>query len=295
MIRLVIDGKRVAARKSETVLEAAKRAGIKIPTLCYHPDLEPYGGCRLCIVEVKGIKSPMTACTLPVQTGMEIRTKTPKLVALRRFTLQLILSEHPQSCLICRQKEECKDYQHCIEKASITTGCKFCPRNGKCELQKVIDEIGLSEIDFPFEHRDLAVERFDPFFDRDYNLCILCGRCTRVCQDQRGAATLDFHHRGPKTLVGTAFRLSHLETNCQFCGACVDVCPTGALADRFGRWQEMPERSTSSVCLLCSIACSIRANVSSEVIAGIEPDRNPLCVRGRFGVAPLVQHPGRAL
>src|SRR4030042_1877123 len=294
-VKIKIDGKTINAKKNETVLEAASRAGIKIPTLCDHHELEPYGGCRLCIVEVKGIKNPLTACTLPVKTGMEIKTISPKLNALRRFTLQLILSEHPPSCFICQKKDECSDYQHCIEKVSITTGCKFCPKNGRCELQRVIEEIGLKEVNFGFEYRNQEIERFDPFFDLDYNLCILCGRCTRACQDLRGAATLDFHHRGPRTLVGTAFGLSHLEANCQFCGVCVDVCPTGALADRFSRWQGIPERSAITTCIICNIACSIKANIKKDEIIGIEPNGDQLCVRGRFGIAPMVQPPMRAI
>ncbi|KPK68697.1 hypothetical protein AMJ87_11530, partial [candidate division WOR_3 bacterium SM23_60] len=293
MIRLTIDNKRVTAKRGETVLELALRKGIYIPTLCYHKDLTTYGGCRLCIVEVKGWPNPVTACTLPVKDGMVIKTDTPRLKKLRTFSLQLILSEHPHACLICDREEECAQYQECIQKSSITFGCKFCSSNGDCELQDLIDRLGIKEIPYAFSYRQLDVEKSDPFFERDYNLCILCGRCVRACQERRDAHILDFIHRGPQTLVGTAFGLSHLEVGCQFCGACVDVCPTGALRERYSMWAGLPERSVRSTCGLCSIGCSLKINVGKKGIINSVPDRDELCVRGRFGIAPIVHHPKR--
>ncbi len=293
MIRLTIDDKRVTAKRGETVLEVAQRKGIYIPTLCYHKDLSAYGGCRLCIVEVKGWPNPVTACTLPVEDGMVIKTDTPRLKKLRTFSLQLILSEHPHACLICDREEECAQYQECIQKSSITFGCKFCSSNGDCELQDLIDHLGIKEIPYEFTYRQLDVEKSDPFFERDYNLCILCGRCIRACQEKRGAHILDFIHRGPRTLVGTAFGMNHLEIGCQFCGACVDVCPTGALRERYSMWAGLPERSVRSTCALCSIGCSIKINVGKKGIINSVPDKDELCVRGRFGIAPLVHHPKR--
>lgn len=293
MIRLTIDNKRVTAKRGETVLEVALREGIYIPTLCYHKDLTTYGGCRLCVVEVKGWPNPVTACTLPVKEGMVIKTDTPRLKKLRRFSLQLILSEHPHACLICDREEECAEYQECIQKSSITFGCKFCSSNGDCELQDLIDRLGVKEIPYAFSYRQLDVEKSDPFFERDYNLCVLCGRCVRACQEKRDAHILDFIHRGPQTLVGTAFGLSHLEIGCQFCGACVDVCPTGALRERYSMWAGLPERSVRSTCALCSIGCSLKINVGKKGIINSIPDKDELCVRGRFGIAPIVRHPKR--
>jgi predicted molibdopterin-dependent oxidoreductase YjgC len=293
MIKLTIDNKKVKAKKGETVLEVAQREGIYIPTLCYQKDLTPYGGCRLCLVEVKGWSMPTASCTLPVEDGMVIKTNTPKLKKLRTFTLQLILSEHPHSCLICEKEEECAQYQECIQKSSITFGCKFCSQNNNCELQKLVDYLGIKEIPFIFNYRNIGVERFDPFFDRDYNICILCGRCVRVCHEVRGAGVLDFHHRGSETLVGTAFDLPHLETGCQFCGACVDVCPTGALRQRYGKWEGEVQRSVTSTCVLCSIGCSIELNVCNNKVVSSTPHNNQICVRGRFGIAPLIHHPKR--
>jgi predicted molibdopterin-dependent oxidoreductase YjgC len=295
MIKLTINKKEILAKKDETVLEVAQRHGIYIPTLCYHKDLVPYGGCRLCIVEVKGWSIPVASCTLPVEDGMVVKTDTPRLKKLRRFSLQLILSEHPHACLICDREEECAQYQECIEKSAVTFGCKFCARNGDCELQELVEKLGIKEIPFEFSYRNLEIEKFDPFFERDYNLCILCGRCVRMCQEVRGAGILDFQHRGPETLVGTAYNLSHLETGCQFCGACVDVCPTGALRDRYSKWLGLPQRYVKTTCMLCNIGCSIKINVRANTVVSSTPDNNQICVRGRFGIAPLVHHPKRII
>lgn len=292
---IIINGKEYKTKRGETVLEVCRREGIYIPTLCYQENLSPYGGCRLCIVEVEGNPRPMTACTLPVQDGMVINTDTPLLRALRKFTLELILSEHPYSCLICAKKTDCNNYMECIEKEPITFGCKYCAANGVCELQKLVEEFGIKEIPHRFQYRNLPVENYDPFFERDYNLCILCGRCVRACNELRNAAVIDFHHRGPKTLVGTAFALSHIEANCQFCGACVDACPTGAMRERYSKYLGRPDQVVKSYCMLCSIGCQINAEIKDGKIIRTTPNGEPLCVRGRFGIAPLINHPKRVI
>lgn len=292
-ITVTINGRKVKAKKGATVLEIAQACGIRIPTLCHHKDLSPYGGCRLCIVDVKGTRNPLTACTLVAEQGMVVRTDTPHLRELRRSTLQLILSEHPNACLVCEREAECGDFQECIKKSAVTFGCKSCPQNETCELQDLARELGIKEIPFEFRYRNLEPQRDDPFFDRDYNLCVLCGRCVRVCEEVRHASTLEFHHRGPETMVGTAFDLPHLESGCQFCGACVDVCPTGALRDRFSRYDRPPDRKTRTTCLLCSAGCAIDLNVAGDKVTCATPGRDQICVRGRFGIAPLVNHPKR--
>lgn len=293
MIKLTINGKDVTAKSGETVLEVCQREGIYIPTLCYQKDLEPYGGCRLCIVEVVGMPNPMTGCTLPVSEGMVIKTDTELLRRLRKFTLQLILSEHPHSCLICDKKEDCGKFMECIQKEAISFGCKYCVKNSNCELQKLVEELGIKEIPFGFYYRGLEVERYDPFFERDYNLCILCGRCVRACAELRHASVIDFHHRGPQTLIGTAYNLPHLDADCQFCGACVDACPTGAMAERYSKYSGVPERKVLSHCPICSLGCEINLNIKGGEVMNATPNNNYLCVRGRFGIGPLVNHQKR--
>lgn len=293
MIKLMINGIPVEVETGTTVLEAARKMDIHIPTLCHLASLTPYGGCRICLVEVEGMPRPMTSCTLPCAEGMTVRTDTEELKKLRRFSLQLILSEHPYSCLICTKKEECAKFMDCIQKEPVTFGCKYCAKNGSCELQILVDELEIKDVPFPFHYRGLEVERYDPFFERDYNLCVLCGRCVRTCVETRGASTIDFHHRGPRTLVGTAFNQPHLDARCQFCGACVDACPTGAMADRFSKYEGKSDQTVAINCPLCSLGCPVNLNVKNGRLINTTPAGEPICARGRFGITPIVNHDQR--
>jgi len=176
-INLIIDGKPVKVSGGQTVLEAARQSGIYIPTLCYLENLIPYGGCRLCMVEIEKMRGLPTACTTPVADGMVIKTKTPELQKLRREILALTLSEHPYTCLICKENNECPEYMFSTRKVNRTTGCNFCSSNGDCELQDLVDYLEIKEIDYPIDYRELPVIKDNPFYEIVYNLCILCGRC----------------------------------------------------------------------------------------------------------------------
>jgi formate dehydrogenase (NADP+) alpha subunit len=298
-MKLSIDGSELCAREGSSVLEAAQQNDVYIPHLCAHPELTPYGGCRLCLVEVAGMSGCRPACTTQACEGMVIHTKTDTVQALRREVLQLMLSEHPGSCLVCPESAECVSYQGTIRKVGVTTGCRFCPKDGVCELQAVVKSVGITELAFPINYRNLPVENGEGFYDRDYNLCIFCARCVRVCQDQRQAAVLSFRQRGHLTTIGPAFGMSHYDAGCEFCGACVSVCPTGALSEKGRKWAGAAERLVSSVCMLCSEQCDIQAVVVKDRVVGTLPLGEPgvacgeLCVKGRFCLADLANQPDR--
>ena len=274
VMNLTIDEQQVKANEGATVLEAARQAGIYIPTLCYHPSLTPYGACRLCIVEIENLRGFPTACTTPVTEGMVIKTNTLQLQELRRNIFELILAEHPRQCITC-------------------------PKNLRCELQEVASRIGVEEVTLPPIHKELPVYQDSPFFERDYNLCILCGRCVRVCQEVRGAGAIAFTYRGSQALVGTAFGKTLEDSECQFCGACVDICPTGALMDRSSKWLGLPERSVVTTCPYCGVGCQLNLELSGGKIVRSVPvlensvNQGQACVKGRFGIAEFVHHPQR--
>jgi formate dehydrogenase beta subunit len=259
-IKLTIDGVEVEVEKGATVLQAAQSAGIYIPSLCYHPDLTPYGGCRLCVVEIENMRGLPTACTTPAADGMVVTTDTERLQELRRAFLQLILTEHPNACLTCHRRERCGPYDICLRNVAVTERCVSCPNNGQCELQYLVDYIGMRDISLPYRYKELPVDYSrEPLIKRDYNLCILCGRCVQMCADVRGIGAVSFINRGFETVVGTAYDRPLQDSGCRFCGACVEVCPTGALMDTGSEY--LPDGDPESTAVPCRYACPAGINV----------------------------------
>ena len=299
-LTMEINHRTVSFAEGVSVHRAAELNGIYIPSLCSHKDLSPFGGCRLCMVEIEGMRGYPLSCNTAAQEGMKVLTDTAMLGELRKEILKLILSEHPSSCLVCGERTECQNYQGTIRKAGVTTGCRFCPNDGQCELQDLVDKIGLAEIDYPIYYHGYEPEHDDPFYDRDYNICILCGRCVRMCQEVRGSSVLAFTYRGPRAKVGPAFGRSHVEAGCEFCGACVDICPTGALADKVSKWDGKPDGSRVSTCPFCAIGCQIELEHKngrfSKARANLDPEINDgqLCIRGRFCLPEVTHHFERA-
>lgn len=263
MIEITINGKKIKAEPGLTILQAAQQNGIVIPNMCYDKRLRPYGGCRLCVVEVEGQPRLFAACSTPITEGMVVHTETPKLQKARRTVLELLLLHHPLDCPIC-------------DKA------------GECDLQDLAFKYGPSESRFVAERKH-DPERLDaPIVERNPNRCILCGKCVRVCAEHQGVGALAFIGRGFKTKVSPAFE----ETlNCEFCGQCVDACPVGALGIRHYRHRSRVwyMEEYSAICPYCGCGCTTNVSLRDGVIIrargkeGIGINDGNLCSKGRFG------------
>jgi predicted molibdopterin-dependent oxidoreductase YjgC len=301
-IRLTINGQEVTAKRGMTVLEAARAAGIYIPTLCYDPDLEPYGGCRLCVVEIEKMRGLPIACATPATDGMMVQTDTPAVNSVRRIALELILASHPSDCLVCNRRnpktgeERCSPYDICLRSVAVTDRCVTCPANEQCELQKVIDYLGITELRLPRDSRRLPIDTSNPFFNVDRNRCILCARCVRTCNEITGVGAIDLAYRGYSMKVVTFGDNPLLESICKSCGECMAHCPVGALVPKE---THRPTREVKTTCSYCGVGCQMYLGIKDEKIVVVRGDkdnnvnRGHLCVKGRFGVAEYVTHPER--
>jgi NADH dehydrogenase/NADH:ubiquinone oxidoreductase subunit G len=296
---LIIDGKEIHFEEGKTILEIARENGIQIPTLCAHERLPSFGACRLCLVKIQGTNGYTTACTTPVKDGMVITTDNLEIKKLRRSIFELILSEHPSHCMMCDQVDHCEKLHRGPMKSGRITGCRTCPNVEWCEILDVADELNFKSIRFPLFFEGIPLDRDDPFFDRDLNLCIHCGRCVRVCQDVEGKSILDFTKRGFDTVIGTSFGKPFLVTDCKFCGSCIDVCPTGALSARGQKWYQDPENQISTTCMLCNKGCQFQVDVKWNRLVGLRPDPKfktlftGICVKGRFCLPVLFNNTER--
>ncbi len=215
---LKIDGIDVGAREDETILELAQENGIHIPTLCHMEGLSDYGGCRLCLVEIKGSSKLLPACITFAREGMEVYTKTERLLKYRRQIIEMLFSERNHVCSVCVS-------------------------NGHCDLQDLAEELGVMHVGVPYLYPNLHMDASHPYFSLDHNRCVLCTRCVRVCDEIEGAHTWDLMGRGVNTRVITDLNQPWgLAESCTNCGKCVQVCPTGALSNKGKSTGEMTKR-----------------------------------------------------
>ncbi|MBU2699433.1 NADH-quinone oxidoreductase subunit G/NADP-reducing hydrogenase subunit HndD [Sporomusaceae bacterium BoRhaA] len=207
MVNLTIDGLKVQVPNGSTILEASQQLGIKIPTLCYHPELRPAGACRICMVEVQGARSLAASCVYPVNEGMVVHTNTPNVREARRTVVELLLANHPTDCLSCQ-------------------------KNLHCELQTIAAELGIRDLPYEGERTEYPLDKSNPSLVRDQTKCIKCGRCVRVCGDRQGVHVYSFVNRGFNTTVAPAFQQGLGDVACTLCGQCATVCPTAAIVEK---------------------------------------------------------------
>jgi predicted molibdopterin-dependent oxidoreductase YjgC len=275
MVELVIDGQAVSVPPGTSILDAAASVGIDIPALCYDKTLSTFGACRLCSVEIEGRANLVAACATPVADGLVIFTESETVVDARRTVLDLLLSDHPQDCLICEKAGDCLLQEYCyrygVEHTSFVKGAT----------------------------KQLELDDDNHLIERDQNKCILCGKCVRVCQEVQVTNAVDFAGRGFESTVTSSFDHPLDSDFCRFCGQCVDLCPTGALVNKQLKgtrtWERKKVRTT---CPFCGVGCNFDLNVHDGKVVGVTANYDApvnagsLCVKGRFHT-DLIDSPDR--
>lgn len=292
-LTLTIDDRQVTVTEGASVLDAAKLLGIEVPAICSHPDLEPYGACRMCVVEIEKVRGFPTACTTPAREGMVVRTQSETLRRLRENTLELMMSGHPNACLVCDYRTVCEKHKPNPSKAGTSTRCGLCGNRPQCDLREIALSTNSRNLNLTVIYSHKKVERDDPFIERDHNLCILCGLCSRICNKIHGHPAISITGRGAEARIAASSDGSWVDSTCTFCGACVDICPTGTISDRFARWHGAPDGKVLSTCTLCPEGCPLyEMTEDNQVIAtrmvSFRPD-DRLCALGRFAYPQLLQ------
>jgi formate dehydrogenase major subunit len=277
-VTLEIDGAAVCVPEGTSVMRAAATAGIDIPKLCATDSLEPFGSCRLCLVQVDGVRGTPSSCTLPVSEGMQVTTQSPKLEKLRKGVMELYISDHPLDCLTCAA-------------------------NGDCELQDMAGIVGLRDVRYGYageNHLDLAKDTSNPYFDFDSSKCIVCSRCVRACQEVQGTFALTIAGQGFESRVSAGAGESFMNSECVSCGACVQACPTGTLQEKSVVDLGMPTRTVLTTCAYCGVGCSFKAELRGAELVRMVPykdggaNEGHSCVKGRFAFG-YASHPDRVL
>lgn len=265
-VTLSIDGFDVTVPEGTSVLRAAATIGIQIPKLCASDNLEAFGSCRLCAVEIEGRRGMPASCTTPVAEGMAVTTQNDKLARLRRNIMELYISDHPLDCLTC-------------------------PANGNCELQDMAGAVGLREVRYGFDgehHLDAKTDASNPYFSFDPSKCIVCSRCVRACEEVQGTFALTIEGRGFDSKVSASDAQPFMDSECVSCGACVQACPTSTLMEKSVIDMGQPEHSIVTTCAYCGVGCSFKAEMKGDQLIRMVPykggdaNHGHSCVKGRF-------------
>jgi predicted molibdopterin-dependent oxidoreductase YjgC len=296
-VTLTIDGRDVRAEAGAPLVEVIKRAGIWISNLCYVDGLPAYAGCRTCLVQIEGARGLQLACTTAVREGMTVRTWSEDIKAARQGVLSLINANHPDRCLTCHRRVKCMPGDICLRDDVVTHRCLTCAKNYRCELQdtNILLRMGDDSVE-PWEGENRTYyhapapepDRANPWLEFDPQMCIICTRCVRACDDIRQTSAITLAGRGYTTRIAFGSGGAVHESNCDFCGACIDVCPTATLLEKPNKWIARTEDWTSTVCNSCSVGCTLSVGSRQGRAVMVKPDRlNPvsfdqICVRGRF-------------
>ena len=265
LVTLTIDDREVTVPEGTSIMRASILAGINVPKLCATDSLEPFGSCRLCIVEIEGRRGYPASCTTPVASGLKVHTQTPKLADIRRGTMELYISDHPLDCLTCAA-------------------------NGDCELQDMAGAVGLREVRYDDKgenHLKAVKDESNPYFTFDPSKCIVCSRCVRACEETQGTYALTISGRGFESKVAAGIN-NFMESECVSCGACVQACPTATLMEKTVIEAGTPEHSVTTTCAYCGVGCSFNAEMKGEEVVRMTPNKNGganhghSCVKGRF-------------
>jgi formate dehydrogenase major subunit len=266
LVNLEIDGFQVTAPAGTSVLRAAASIGIDIPKLCATDSIEPFGSCRLCVVEIKGARGMPASCTTPVAEGMVVTTQNKKLADVRRGVMELYISDHPLDCLTCAA-------------------------NGDCELQDMAGAVGLREVRYnPLgeNHLSAVKDQSNPYFTFDPSKCIVCSRCVRACEETQGTFALTIDGRGFASKVSPSQNQAFMDSECVSCGACVQACPTATLIEKSVIEHGQPEHAIVTTCAYCGVGCSFRAEMKGDQVIRMVPHKDGKanhghsCVKGRF-------------
>ncbi|MGG4604770.1 formate dehydrogenase subunit alpha [Paenalcaligenes sp. Me131] len=266
MIELTIDGQQVVVPEGTSVMRAAALGGINIPKLCASDMLEPFGSCRVCLVEIEGRRGTPASCTTPAEAGMVVTTENERLNKLRKNVVELYVSDHPLDCLMC-------------------------PANGNCELQDTVGVVGLRNVRYGFEgatHVHESKDTSNPYFTYDSSHCIVCSRCVRACEQVQGTFALTVEGRGFESRIAAGQSDAFLDSDCVSCGACVQACPTSALMENSVIELGQPEHAVITTCAYCGVGCGFKAEMKGEEVVRMVPwkdgkaNRGHSCVKGRF-------------